>query len=56
MLGEPEAVVAPALCVLCKVARAMQRLCGVAPGGDGGEIEDGERDHHGLLFTAARGE
>ncbi len=45
VLGEPEAVVAPALRVLRQIDGVAKRLGGVAPLDDRRQIEDGQRNH-----------
>jgi hypothetical protein len=45
VLGEPVAAEAEPLGVAREVERVAERLGGVAAGADGGEVEDGERDH-----------
>ena len=45
MLGEPEAMVAPALGVAREVERVAERLRGVAALDDRREVENGKRDH-----------
>jgi hypothetical protein len=45
MLGQPEALVAPALCVPGKIKRVAKRLGSVAAFGDRGQVKDGKGDH-----------
>ena len=45
MLGQPEALVAPALCVPGKIKRVAKRLGSVAAFGDWGQVKDGKGDH-----------
>jgi hypothetical protein len=45
MLGHPETPVAERFDMPCEIKRIAQRLPGVTPFGDRGQIENGEWDH-----------
>ena len=56
VLRQPEAVIAPALRVPGEVQRVVQRPAGVAPFGDGREVEDRERRAHDRNGSRSRPE